>query len=441
MKVRQLDADAPDFEAALAALHRRRHGARSRHRRPGGRHPGRGAASAATRRCSSTRTASTASQRPPSRSSRSAPARMQAALDALAQADRAALQEAARAHPPFPRTAARVRLEPGRVRRHDPGPARDAARPRRHLRAGRQGLLSVVRADERHPRPRGGRRRDRHGGAGAGRRAQSAGAGGGGAGRRHPRVLDRRRPGGGGAGLRHGDGARRRQDRRAGQRLRRRGQAPRVRHGRHRHGRRAERDPRHWRRPYRPRLDRHGPVFAGRARRNGAIHPAHAPIAPIATRCRRPSPACCPRCRGAPSSRPRWPGVRPSYSCAISNRPARSPTASPRSIWRSPPPSRAAGSTHIRHAGSIFLGSFTSEALGDYCAGPNHVLPTSRTARFSSPLGVGDFQKRSSVIEVTAAGARRLGPVAARLARGEGLDAHARSAEMRLAEPGAGARR
>ena len=88
---------------------------------------------------------------------------------------------------------------------------------------------------------------------------------------------------------------------------------------------------------------------------------------------------------------------------------------------------------HIRHAGAIFLGRYASEALGDYCAGPNHVLPTSRTARFSSPLGVADFQKRSSLIEVSAAGARALGPTAARLARGEGLIAHARSAEMRLA--------
>jgi histidinol dehydrogenase len=92
---------------------------------------------------------------------------------------------------------------------------------------------------------------------------------------------------------------------------------------------------------------------------------------------------------------------------------------------------------HIRHAGSIFLGSFSSEALGDYCAGPNHVLPTSRTARFSSPLGVADFQKRSSVIEVSAVGARTLGATAARLARGEGLVAHARSAELRMAPPAA----
>ena len=86
----------------------------------------------------------------------------------------------------------------------------------------------------------------------------------------------------------------------------------------------------------------------------------------------------------------------------------------------------------LRHAGAIFLGGFTSESLGDYCAGPNHVLPTSGTARFSSPLGVYDFQKRSSLIEVSEAGAQRLGLVAAELAHGEGLVAHARAAEMRL---------
>jgi histidinol dehydrogenase len=86
----------------------------------------------------------------------------------------------------------------------------------------------------------------------------------------------------------------------------------------------------------------------------------------------------------------------------------------------------------LRHAGAIFLGAFTSEALGDYCAGPNHVLPTSRTARFSSPLGVYDFQKRSSLIEVSQAGAQVLGAVAAELAYGEGLQAHARAAEMRM---------
>ncbi|QEI04891.1 histidinol dehydrogenase [Pigmentiphaga aceris] len=86
----------------------------------------------------------------------------------------------------------------------------------------------------------------------------------------------------------------------------------------------------------------------------------------------------------------------------------------------------------IRHAGAIFMGRYSSESLGDYCAGPNHVLPTSRTARFSSPLGVYDFQKRSSLIQVSAQGAQTLGKLAAELAYGEGLAAHARSAEYRL---------
>lgn len=86
----------------------------------------------------------------------------------------------------------------------------------------------------------------------------------------------------------------------------------------------------------------------------------------------------------------------------------------------------------LRHAGAIFLGAFTSESLGDYCAGPNHVLPTSGTARFSSPLGVYDFQKRSSLIEVSEAGAQVLGPIAVTLAEGEGLQGHAEAARMRL---------
>lgn len=86
----------------------------------------------------------------------------------------------------------------------------------------------------------------------------------------------------------------------------------------------------------------------------------------------------------------------------------------------------------LRHAGAIFLGAFTSESLGDYCAGPNHVLPTSGTARFSGPLGVYDFQKRSSLIEVSEAGAQTLGKIAAELAYGEGLQAHAQAAQMRL---------
>ncbi|MGZ5093192.1 MAG: histidinol dehydrogenase [Burkholderiales bacterium] len=86
----------------------------------------------------------------------------------------------------------------------------------------------------------------------------------------------------------------------------------------------------------------------------------------------------------------------------------------------------------IRHAGAIFIGRYASEALGDYCAGPNHVLPTSRTARFSSPLGVYDFQKRSSILRISREGAAKLGPIAAELAYGEGLTAHARSAEFRM---------
>jgi len=86
----------------------------------------------------------------------------------------------------------------------------------------------------------------------------------------------------------------------------------------------------------------------------------------------------------------------------------------------------------LKHAGAIFLGAYTSESLGDYCAGPNHVLPTSGTARFSGPLSVYDFQKRTSLIEVSEAGAQQLGRIASVLARGEGLQAHARAAELRL---------
>ena len=92
-------------------------------------------------------------------------------------------------------------------------------------------------------------------------------------------------------------------------------------------------------------------------------------------------------------------------------------------------PQRWAG--RVRHAGAIFLGRYSSEALGDYCAGPNHVLPTAGTARFSSPLGVYDFQKRTSLIAASAAGARSLGAIAAALALAEDLPAHALSAQLR----------
>jgi histidinol dehydrogenase len=90
----------------------------------------------------------------------------------------------------------------------------------------------------------------------------------------------------------------------------------------------------------------------------------------------------------------------------------------------------------LKHAGAIFLGAYTSESLGDYCAGPNHVLPTSGTARFSSPLGVYDFQKRSSLIEVSEAGAQILGVTASELAFGEGLQAHAQAALLRMRPKG-----
>jgi histidinol dehydrogenase len=89
-------------------------------------------------------------------------------------------------------------------------------------------------------------------------------------------------------------------------------------------------------------------------------------------------------------------------------------------------------SRKIRHAGAIFMGPYTSEVLGDYCAGPNHVLPTARTARFASPLGVYDFQKRSSLIMCSKESASELGAIASVLARAEGLTAHARSAECRM---------
>jgi histidinol dehydrogenase len=92
--------------------------------------------------------------------------------------------------------------------------------------------------------------------------------------------------------------------------------------------------------------------------------------------------------------------------------------------------------SRVTNSGAIFIGPLSAESLGDYCAGPNHVLPTSGTARFSSPLGVYDFQKRSSIIEISAAGADVLVPTAATLARAEGLDAHARSAEYRRHQGG-----
>ncbi len=226
-----------------------------------------------------------------------------------------------------------------------------------------------------------------------------------------------------------------RQDRRTRQRLRRGGQAARVRPRRHRHGggslrgagdRRCQRatptgSP--WtssRRPSTTRSRRRScsTPDAGLARPRGALHGA----------------AAGRRCRGARSSRPRSPRAARSSRCATSPRPPRSPTASrpSTSSWRWPTPRRCCRRSAT--PAPIFLGHYASESLGDYCAGPNHVLPTSRTARFSSPLGVYDFQKRTSLIAVSRDSARRLGRVAATLARAEGLEAHARSAELRIEE-------
>ena len=160
-----------------------------------------------------------------------------------------------------------------------------------------------------------------------------------------------------------------------------------------------------------------------------------APMPPSSTASPPASTACCRPCRAVTSSPPRW-----GRGALIQRR-------RPRRGLRDRQPHRARASRtvrgrtgrlvdKIRHAGAIFIGHYTSESLGDYCAGPNHVLPTSRSARFSSPLGVYDFQKRSSLIEVSAAGAQTLGPIAATLAHGEGLTAHARAAELRLKRQG-----
>ncbi len=223
------------------------------------------------------------------------------------------------------------------------------------------------------------------------------------------------------------------QDRRPRQRLRGRGQAPRVRHGRHRHDRRAVRDPGDLRRHHRPGLGGDGPVLAGRARRTGAVDPA-VPGRRLPRTAWRPASArllpTMPRARRDPclAGGPRRADQGARYGGGVRDRQRHRP-GTPGDLRREP---AASGAEKIRHAGAIFLGRYTSESLGDYCAGPNHVLPTSRTARFSSPLGVYDFQKRSSLIEVSEAGAQMLGQIAAELAYGEGLQAHARSAEYRF---------
>ena len=181
-----------------------------------------------------------------------------------------------------------------------------------------------------------------------------------------------------------------------------------------------------------PRLGRDRPVLAGRARRDGAGDPALA-----GRRADR---------RGRGGDAPRWLAAMPRAPIIAASLAKRGALVQVRDLAEACEIANRIAPEHlelavadpdallprIRHAGAIFVGHHASEALGDYCAGPNHVLPTGRTARFSSPLGVYDFQKRSSVLRISPAGARALGPVAATLAHGEGLTAHARSAEARL---------
>ena len=157
------------------------------------------------------------------------------------------------------------------------------------------------------------------------------------------------------------------------------------------------------------------------------------PDAGLRERSQRRSAPAARACRGATSSRPRWRIAGRSMltrdldeAVALCNRIA------PEHLEIVDRRRRGAGCRGSAMPAPSSSGHYSSEALGDYCAGPNHVLPTARTARFSSPLGVYDFVKRSNVIHVSAAGAQRLGPVAATLARGEHLVAHAMSAELRL---------
>ena len=241
-----------------------------------------------------------------------------------------------------------------------------------------------------------------------------------------------RRTSSGRARVRHGDDSRRRQDLRSRQRLRGRGQAARVRRRRHRHGGRRLRDPRHRRRDRRIRTGWRWTCFrrpnTTSSRRRSCCRPMRRCSTPWRTVRSGRSSACRARAIIAASFANRGALVRVrdlDEACAVANRVAPEhlelAVADP-----------AALVPKIRHAGAIFMGHHASEALGDYCAGPNHVLPTGRTARFSSPLGVYDFQKRTSLLHVPASAARVLGQVAATLADGEGLPAHAQSARYRI---------
>ena len=222
------------------------------------------------------------------------------------------------------------------------------------------------------------------------------------------------------------------QDRRPGQRLCRRGQAARVRRGRHRHGRRAVGDPGDLRRPADPdwiAMDLFSQAEHDELAQAILLCPDAAFIEAVAASIDQAAAADAAArsdCRLARQPRRADPGAQ------TWTRPAPSPTASRRSTSNWPWPSRTSSSAGSAMPAPSSWARYSSEAIGDYCAGPNHVLPTSRSARFSSPLGVYDFQKRSSLIQVSRAGAQTLGRIAATLAEGEGLQAHARSAEYRL---------
>jgi histidinol dehydrogenase len=224
-----------------------------------------------------------------------------------------------------------------------------------------------------------------------------------------PRLHHRRRAGRGRAGLRHGHRAQGRQDHRPGQRLRGQRQAARVRHRGHRHDRRPERNPGAGRRQHAAdwvAMDLFSQAEHDELAQSILLCPDAAYIDAVQAAIDRLLPSM-PRAshhRQEPE-RPRRADPHPQHGRGLRDQQphrARAPGGVQRDPHRWEP--------LLRHAGAIFLGAYTSESLGDYCAGPNHVLPTSGTARFSSPLGVYDFQKRSSLIEVSEPGAQVLGP-------------------------------
>ena len=356
---------------------------------------------------------------------------------------RAALEHAAapRARVPRARAPRLVRDLRGRRARRQP---RRSAGPRRHLRPGRQGPLPVDGDHDRGPGARRRRARDHDDHA----RAVARDAGGRAAGRRRPRVRDRRRAGDRGDGLRHRERAARRQDRRPGQRLRRGRQAAGVRRRRHRFDRRPDRGRHRRRRQRRPALDRRRSAGPGRTRRAGGPDPDRARQGPRAT----PSPPRSTRqLAELPRARDRRPARWPTRARSSSS------TATPRSCgwstgWRPNTRSwrcatRARWRRSITTAGAVFIGAHTPESVGDYIAGPSHVLPTGGSARFASPLGVGPTSssaRRSS--NTTPPRWRAQADDIERLADVEDLHGHGRAVTIRARgwrrhEPGGDAAR